>query len=1138
MTSLTVVIVNASEVLSSPSSPTHARSTANDTLQRLWTRDANELITSATTILQSDYPVQAKFHALIAVRELFLRRHHELQNLLTPTLSFLLNGMFSSAPTTPATVLRTLINTNATLLKLSLLSTQEDQSQLLTQMLSMQPTEISLNLLTHLLQQLSRPHGGLTLEVHEICHQRYQQQFLNQTLTIAAGSVVAATPTTAPPTTATPTTATPTTAAAGMRLLSEVLGWDFRFRGSPTSLTSTLPTFCPPESWRHNIMSLGSMIVRARDELPTTSRGDVDDCLLSLSGTHGDVFDSHAGRAAFVDTLLRDVIRTTRGVNDVYVTSSIVARSLKNLSIDAIVHLANGGEILMTTFSVMYESLAALSNALSSGSSAEDVDYLARGFDHLLSSLSRLMEIKLLPKIRRGAQEDDPVRIRCSEILSRLSSCCSLAYKTFVGFAMSQSSTLVSASGVAAGSIGSGVGSGFGSGVGSSSIASDDDDGGAVLADSEAMWIRFQQIGVLGRFSAGDSVPMLTQLLSEQLSHSPPDLACLCTLMSLCTCTLVRFNGKTTVHRLVPAGIRSCPHILQLIELLLQIVVTVTQTWRDTPTTQHLDPRFRRLTNETSSCMIGFAKVWLDPTSTRTDPLDEKVRTSLLSYKSQIVEMLVNYIGAVLLSNRNQPSKRATAASIRRHASAASAASAALPPSAPQILLASSIKRNDRMDSEEIQNVIELLVSLVRGHGGTLLRDCAAWSMLCSRVVEVHSSGNPNQFGRMLSPYVVGKVVELTSRGSMMGACCQDSFDRLAVNVGSVLGVVGGIAATVENQPVVLRVLETVRGVMRCARDKGRWKDEIRSVAEQKGWSVSTPMLGVCTHIAEQYAAAVPNTKVVVSVCRIWSHFLKVYNAKLSGDNFGGVFSELERILGTFRATATDEAVRALVICQFASLLVQLLMTQTQVIMRAFMAKNANSNGSAATSAVTATAAPDAIGDRVVVVVFQCVNQLFACITPSLLQYPRVCERFVALSCFLVEMFPDRLMSGTVDMVNSFCSCLEFAMDSTDEEVMNGATDGMAVITSMEASRSSHMTMVITRVTLFFLKGLVREYKKERAELFFQIVQKSPLVCRAAATSFCAGNQQLHQKLAVIFQSVSHDDFHAKVSTLRLLNVV
>ena len=175
--------------------------------------------------------------------------------------------------------------------------------------------------------------------------------------------------------------------------------------------------------------------------------------------------------------------------------------------------------------------------------------------------------------------------------------------------------------------------------------SSNDNDGGAILADPTAMRVRFQYIGTIGRQSAETTMPFLSQQFNEQLNQtSTPDLLTLTTLMNVCSCLLVRHNSIKVVHQLVPYGVRSSPHSLQLIELLLKIVSNLTDVWRTTPLTQTIDWKLKSLTQETCSCMVSFVKVWLDPMSPPSDPLLPQVKVALQSYKLQIVNVLVTFL--------------------------------------------------------------------------------------------------------------------------------------------------------------------------------------------------------------------------------------------------------------------------------------------------------------------------------------------------------------------------------------------------------------------------------------------------------------------------------------------------------------
>ena len=238
---------------------------------------------------------------------------------------------------------------------------------------------------------------------------------------------------------------------------------------------------------------------------------------------------------------------------------------------------------------------------------------------------------------------------------------------------------------------------------------------------------------------------------------------------------------------------------------------------------------------------------------------------------------------------------------------------------------------------------------------------------------------------------------------------------------------------------------------------------------------------------------------VVVSVARLWSHFLKIYGEKCSSDNFGGIFNELSVLLNTFQlqlnqpsitvgSSGGDESIHAMVICQFAGLLVSLLMTQKNVIMHAYQNKNSG-------MIATTTSSDIGIGDDVVAVVFASVEKLFSCITPTLLQFTKVCDRFVALSCFLVEMFAERLLSGSVESVNAFIACLEFASDSVEDEISTGALDGMAsLIRKCVDLNSQHAVLILSRLCQFLLTSLSKEFQNDRAEMLYNMFIQSPQV--------------------------------------------
>ena len=1123
---LTVVICEASETLSNPSSPTHARRAAQNCLANLWKNShPDELLQSAQQILQSpQQPTTSKFHALLAIRDLFLRRHEDINDRISSVTSFLLNGIFASNNNSPATIIRTLIITVATCLKLLLLPqhAQQQATQQATQqqaqqaqqfmhtLLTMTDSSQSLNILVVFLQQLSKPHGGLTLEIHETCHKTYALLYLDRTMLLASNIVQQ--------------NRTDEIGLAALGLLSEILAWDFRFQGSCT--LSSLPIFSPPESWKPSLLTMGKQLVHLRTVLPPSGNAQkiVDECLLNLASTHGKIFQNASEQAIFINNLLHGVLHITGDSTLVYTSSTIIAKAFEHCKVDVLASLPKNGAVVVSMCEMMHSSLISLGNLLLGGATVEDVDMLARGIDHLLMTLSNMLhklQTKQIPRNNNSRSEQpDPLNVQCSLLLNLLSPCCNKMYTTFVAFILSQVPALKS--------INHHLND-------EESFDGNDggNDGGTVLTDVTSRISRFQMMGVLGRMVPDVTMPLLSKHLINQLNCQPSDLITLANIMNLCSGILVRHNGSnrspTTVHRLVPAGVRSSSHSLQMIELLLKIISNLTTVWqqRCAPSSQPVGWGLLNLTRESTSCMICFVKVWVDPIVPDNDPLSLELKSSLNKGKSHIVDILIQYVTSILMANGIHGNTSGGNKTKKKTGDVARA-----------------IKRDDRLDSQEVQGAMELLHAIVRRHA-TTLRKSTAWPTLCTYTTHVHDTNEFTQFGRCLSPYTVGKIVEFTTRGCMIAGCCQASFENLTNVLTLCLNSTISLPSTVENESIVLRLLETIRGMSRCSFRRGsNWTEETKTLASTIGWAKSVPLLGMCTGLAKQYATAVPDTLVVVSVARLWSHFLKIYGEKCSSDNFGGIFNELSLLLNTFQlqlnqssvtvgSSCGDESIHAMVICQFAGLLVSLLMTQKHVIMLAY--QNKSSGGSIATT----TSSGIGIGDNVVAVVFASVEKLFTCITPNLLQFTKVCDRFVALSCFLVEMFAERLLSGSVESVNAFIACLEFASDSVEEEISTGALDGMAsLIHKCIDLNSQHAVLILSRLCRFLLTSLSKEFQNDRAEMLYNMFIQSPQV-QSVAHNWSSIHPDRVSKMNQLCQCLSNKEMFLKqASQLRLIQKV
>eukprot|EP00946_MAST-07B_sp_MAST-7B-sp1_P000845 g845.t1 len=514
--------------------------------------------------------------------------------------------------------------------------------------------------------------------------------------------------------------------------------------------------------------------------------------------------------------------------------------------------------------------------------------------------------------------------------------------------------------------------------------------------------------------------------------------------MRLSTNLLVQFNSSSmhTIHRFIPEGIRSYPGTVSLIELLVQIVDQVRQRWIHASESGGIGALFGddhgllALTQAVSTSMVSFIKVYVDPMCPANDPLCPSLAQALLSGRgmSCIINILISYIRAIL----------------------------SVGPSSNWIQVNSVAKvvENSVVDFAEGRVAISLLETIVR-RSARKLANCQAWgdmvidiangtsiSLLAQNNTQEHGS---RVFMEYLSPYHVGKVVEFFCRGTLI-AHDQSSgagvrlFSRVVESITKSVNQVASINPSLEVEPTVLRVIESVRGCMRCAMQRGcGWDRSRKEQAQRLGWTFCAPLFSKLNDVAANFTANVPGSTLVLScTVRLWAHMLKVYGDRLDDATWKGLFNELDKLLLIFQngvnfqqekqhvhpvssmsmsssmkhmnsASAVDDGT-ANIICQFANLLIQLLLTQKTVLVKAL------SKGNGGKSEVEL----NSVGSHIVNVCFASVERLFAIVTQNLLYYPKLCERFIGLSCILVELFSERLLRAAYYYAfNALCAKLD-----------------------------------------------------------------------------------------------------------------
>ena len=97
-------------------------------------------------------------------------------------------------------------------------------------------------------------------------------------------------------------------------------------------------------------------------------------------------------------------------------------------------------------------------------------------------------------------------------------------------------------------------------------------------------------------------------------------------------------------------------------------------------------------------------------------------------------------------------------------------------------------------------------------------------------------------------------------------------------------------------------------------------------------------------------------------------------------------------------------------------------------------------------------------------VAFSIVSRLFRFVNTEMLYYPRLGERFVALTCVLVELYPARLLSLPAQQKQNFIDSLCFAAQHHDKDVLEGALDAIASLACFLQSGSEQQLQRFTQL--------------------------------------------------------------------------
>ena len=1100
VSSLVASFSSASQVLSSGSSSHQQRSFAEQSIRAHFLHSENANCSMSALMeacLSNSFAEQAKVLALVTIRDTFLLRHLEADH--SKTCSVILNRLLQilineNTATHSGMFERSLRQCTAVICKLQLLtkSTNNKKNEvnahniatsgvgtLINGLLSHESLSVehqikAIKLIRAVVGELSNPHGGLSLETHEICHRRFESLLLEPTLRIAVtriskiGHVLCS--------------QSPHKGTNQMRihlipllveslwLLQEIVSWDFRWHGNP-NVTSLLPKFRPPSSWKSVLLNEKLLEQVNRVFVSFRGEGGVSEAseafFREFAGLNGAVFSSAQEKSIFISTLILSALQSMNNHNDVWWVHEVVCRGLDNCDSDTLSFFPQEGSALCTCCEMILSTIAVIDTQLKTGKkTAEDVDHLVRAVDNLLLTFSKL--IGRLQKKSHSSHGSNLLRANASMILTRLS-----PYGYSIRVQMSK--ILLNHAGIV-----------------SNCNQVETDDGSTVLNDVDAMESRHHCLGTLGRMNHGASVDTTVSCIRAELSSSPVNLFRLAEVVKLASHLLVQHNSSVIVHRFVPAGIRSYAGTLDLIESLIQIVDQVRQKWDlsiDISThvrAQIDDPGLLILTQAVSACMISFAKVYADPLCPANDPLCPALTQALKNggSMSSIINILIAYCRSVIKAGPNLTW-------VEQHN-------------------VSRVVKNNTTDFPEGSGAIDLLESIVR-RSGPCLETSQAWQKLGEDIAQgvslpylQHNPSHTYNGMSRFSPYRLGKIVEFFCRGSFIAygnastpGIGQQLFSRLAQSISHSVNQVALIKPSHSVEPLVLSVIECVRGCLRCPMQRGcGWDSGKKQQAYRLGWASCLPLLGKLNTVASNFTTHLPgNMLVLSSTIRLWAHMLKVYGSGFDDSLWGSLFTELEKLLLMFQTVlrvrtqdhqlsptaahqtngqspqqrasnpeATFDDGSAQVICQFSNLLIQLLLTQKTILVQAFSKKNKDG-----------TADNSSVSNQIINVCFASVERLFSMVNPTLLHYPKVCERFIGLSCLLVELFAKRLLSGGIDIISRFLSCMEFAASHHDDELSDGALQGMeSLLSAAQTSPNASRKFIVTRLTHYVLSWSVK----------------------------------------------------------------
>ena len=273
-----------------------------------------------------------------------------------------------------------------------------------------------------MINELSNPHGGLPLEIHERCHRVFESLVLQSALDIAVVRVHKITHLVCAQSPHRGMNQMQTRLlpllTESLLLLQGILEWDFLWHGNPNAMSSQLK-LKPPAGWKTMLLQQNLYGCVHRVFLSFRSNARISrvckTIFLRLAGLNGTIFVSAEEKAAYIDTLIVGAFHSMNNHHDICWLYEIICRGLKNCDTSVLAVLPRGGELVGMICDATLSSIAAIDSQLKNGKTIFEVDSLVRAVDNLLVACFDV--VVLLRKHTRGSIDNDPSRAACSKLL-------------------------------------------------------------------------------------------------------------------------------------------------------------------------------------------------------------------------------------------------------------------------------------------------------------------------------------------------------------------------------------------------------------------------------------------------------------------------------------------------------------------------------------------------------------------------------------------------------------------------------------------------------------------------------------------------------------------------------------------------